>query len=177
MASQTAAKPGLHERAMHELKEFALITAYLYVPLFAIIMLKTAILKDQGVDFAPMGVAIVKAAVLAKFMMLGQMLHIGESFSARPLIWPTLSKALALTLLLIVMTVLEEIVVGWFHHRSMADLLQEMFGPRLLETLAGWVIMLLVLIPYCAFRVLNEALGKGKLARMFLVEHRAAERI
>jgi hypothetical protein len=29
---------------------------------------------------------------------------------------------------------------------------------------------LLVLVPYCAFRVLGEALGEGRLARMFFVE-------
>jgi hypothetical protein len=30
--------------------------------------------------------------------------------------------------------------------------------------------MLLVLIPYSAFLVLSEALGEGRLARMFFVE-------
>jgi len=30
--------------------------------------------------------------------------------------------------------------------------------------------MLLVLIPYFAFRVFGEALGEGRLARMFFVE-------
>jgi hypothetical protein len=30
--------------------------------------------------------------------------------------------------------------------------------------------MLLVLIPYCAFRVLDVALGEGRLARMFFAE-------
>ena len=34
---------------------------------------------------------------------------------------------------------------------------------------AGIVIVMLVLFPYFAFRVLDEALGEGRLARMFLV--------
>ena len=78
---------------------------------------------------------------------------------------------------LIIMTVIEEAVVGLFHHRSIAASLGELFGPRLEETLAGYVIMLLVLIPYCAFRVLDEALGDGRLARMFFVERKPIERI
>ena len=45
-----------------------------------------------------------------------------------------------------------------------------MFGARLEETLAGYLIMLLVLIPFFAFRVLSEALGEGRLERMFFVE-------
>jgi hypothetical protein len=36
-------------------------------------------------------------------------------------------------------------------------------------TAASVLIVWLVLIPYCAFSVLDEALGEGRLARMFLV--------
>ena len=35
--------------------------------------------------------------------------------------------------------------------------------------------MLLVLIPFFAFRVLGEALGEGRLARMFFVEREPLE--
>ena len=38
------------------------------------------------------------------------------------------------------------------------------------ETLAGYLIMLLVLVPYFAFQVLDDALGKGRLVRMFFIE-------
>jgi hypothetical protein len=48
--------------------------------------------------------------------------------------------------------------------------LGELVGPRLEEILAGYLIMLLELIPYFAFRVLGEALGEGRLTRMFFVE-------
>ena len=87
-----------------------------------------------------------------------------------PLIWPTLSKALGLLVLLIIMTIIEEAIVGLFHRQSIPASLGELFGPRLDETLAGYLIMLLVLLPYCAFRALEEALGEGRLARMFFVE-------
>jgi hypothetical protein len=72
--------------------------------------------------------------------------------------------------LLIVLTTIEEAVVGLFHRQSIAASLGELFGPRLQETIAGFIIMLLVLIPYSAFMVLSEALGEGRLARMFFVE-------
>jgi hypothetical protein len=38
------------------------------------------------------------------------------------------------------------------------------------ETLAGYLIMLLVLIPFFAFRVLSDTLGEGRLERMFFVD-------
>jgi hypothetical protein len=164
------AKATLGQRAMHEFKELVIISLYLYITLGAVILLKTAVLHDQGIEFSPWGIAIVKALVLAKFMLLGEAIKIGGRTTTSPLVWPTLQRALALLVVLIVLTVIEEAVVGLFHHRSIAASLGELFGPRLEETIAGYVIMLLVLIPYCAFRVLDEALGEGRLARMFLVE-------
>jgi hypothetical protein len=170
--TETTAKATLRQRAVHELKEFAVLTLYLYITLGAVIMMKTAVLHTQGIAFSPWGIAIVKAAVLAKFMLIGNAMKIGERHTNSPLIWPTLHKAIAFLVLLIIMTLIEEAVVGLFHHRSIADSLGELVGPRLEETIAGFVIMLLVLIPYFAFRVLDEALGEGRLTRLFLVERR-----
>ena len=170
MASESNAKSTPRQRAVHEFKELAIVTLYLYITLGAIILMKTAVLRDQGIDFAPWGVAIVKAVVLAKFMLIGSAMKIGDRKTTSPLIWPTLHKAFAFLALLVVLTIFEEAVVGLFHHQSIAVSLGGLFGPRLRETLAGYLIMLLVLIPYFAFRVLGEALGEGRLTRMFFVE-------
>lgn len=170
MTTQTTAKAPLHKRALHEFKELVLVSLYLYITLGAVIVMKTAVLHSQGIEFTPWGIAIVKAVVLAKFMLLGDAMKIGERTTAHPLIWPTLHKAVAFLVLLIILTIIEEAVVGLFHRRSIAASLGELFGSRLEETLAGYLIMLLVLIPYFAFRVLGEALGDGRLTRMFFVE-------
>ena len=175
MATQTNAKATLHQRAMRELKELVLISLYLYVTLGAVIVMKTAVLHTQGIEFAPWGIAIVKAVVLAKFMLLGRAMKIGERNTTSPLIWPTLHKAVAFLVLLIFLTIIEEAVVGLFHHRSIAASLGALVGPRLEETLAGYLIMLLVLIPYSAFMALSQAFGEGRLARMFFVEGKPME--
>jgi hypothetical protein len=173
VATETIAKGTLGRRAVHELKKLAILTAYLYVTLGAVILYKAAVLHGQGISFVPWGLAAVKAVVLAKFLMIGGVVKIGRGYTDRPLIWPTLYKSFVFLVLLIVLTIIEEIVVGLFHHHSVAASLGELFGPRLQETLAGYLIMLLLLIPLAAIHVLNEALGEGKLARMFFVERRA----
>jgi hypothetical protein len=170
VATETYAKATLRRRAMHELAEFAILTAYLYITLGAVILMKTSVLHDHNISFAPWGIAIVKAAVLAKFVLLGRAMKIGERYSTYPLIWPTLHKALAFLVLLVVLTIIEEVVVGLFHHQTMTTSVDELAGAKLGETLAGVLILFIVLIPYFAFRVLNEALGEGRLARMFFLE-------
>lgn len=148
-----------------------MLTVYLYIALGALIIMKTAVLHDQGIDFVPWGVAIVKAAVLAKFMLIGDAMHIGNRYSDRPLIWPTLYKAFAFLVLLVVLTIIEQVVIGYFHHQSAVASIAELAGPRLNELLASVVIMWVVLLPYCAFRVLSEAVGEGRLERLFFVAH------
>jgi hypothetical protein len=113
-------------------------------------------LHTEGLDFAPCGVAVVKALVLTKFMLLCNAMKIGSRNTTVPLIWPTLHKAFAFLVLLIIMTIIEEAVVGLFHHQSIAASLGELIGPRPEETIAGFLIMLPVLIPFGAFRVLGE---------------------
>ena len=119
VTAETTVKAPLHQRAMHEFKELLFITLYLYVTLGAVILMKTAVLHTQGVAFTPWGIAIVKAVVLAKFMLIGEAMKIGGRSTTGRLIWPTLQKALGLLALLIIMTIIEEAVVGLFHHRSM----------------------------------------------------------
>jgi hypothetical protein len=170
VATETTVKATPRQRVLHELKELAIITVYLYITLGAVILMKTAVLHDQGISFAPWGIAAVKAVLLAKFILIGRAMKLGERATTRPLIWPTLHKAVAFLVLLIVLVIIEEVVVGLFQHQSVAASLGELFGAKLYETLAGILIVLLVLIPYFAFHVLDEVLGEGTLARMFFVD-------
>ena len=86
MTTNSSAKATLHQRAMHEFKELAIISSYLYVTLGAVILLKAAVLHTKGIAFAPLGIAIVKAVVLGKFVLLGNLVHVGERFTTKPLI-------------------------------------------------------------------------------------------
>ena len=43
-------------------------------------LLKSAILRDAGIDFTIWGIAIVKALLLAKFMLLGRAANIGKRY-------------------------------------------------------------------------------------------------
>ena len=65
--------------------------------------------------------------MLAKLMLPGNAMKLGERATARPLIWPTLEKAFVLIVLLNCL----------FHRQSIAALLGELFGPWLQETIAG----------------------------------------
>jgi hypothetical protein len=170
LASTDAPKAPLRKKAVHELKEFAIVTAFLYVCFSSLTLLKVAILHGEGISYTPYGLAAVKAVILAKFILIGQGLHIGGEYASRPLIWPTISKAFAFFLFLCVLTIIEEVVVGTIHGLSVSASLAELSGAHLAETLVRIFILFLILVPYFAFRTLGELLGEGNLAKLFFVE-------
>ena len=169
--SKTAAEgwvqpnPSFREKASEELREFILLTAYLYVCFAAVIYFKAAILHARDIAYAPLGLAIIKAALCAKFMLLGRVFHVGERFRTLPLVVPTLYRSFAFLLLLIVLTVIEAIVVGAIHGRSISDSIAGIAGGTFHEMVATIVIIFLILIPHFAFRSLGEIVGDKVLVR------------
>ena len=57
--SGAQSEASFREKASGELKEFIILTAYLYVCFAALIYLKAAILHDNGVAYAHLGVAVI----------------------------------------------------------------------------------------------------------------------
>jgi hypothetical protein len=167
MSAEAAAKPSIRSKAIDELKEFAVLTIYLYISFTALLFLKAAILQAQGVPFAPFELALVKALICAKFMSIGHALRMGERFKDRALIWPTVYRSLVFVVLLLVLNVLEEIVVGLIHHRTVLESISDIAGGTIEQLIATTVVMLLILVPLFAFRTLGEAVGERNLVRVF----------
>ncbi len=155
-------------KAVDELREFFVIAAYLYICFTALAYLKAAILQAHGIVFAPFGFAAVKALICAKFMSIGHALQVGERYKHSALIWPTIYKSLSFLALLVVLNGLEEVIVGTIDHRSVAASLAELGGGTVHQVIATSIIMLLILIPFFAFRFLGEVVGERNLVRIFL---------
>jgi hypothetical protein len=157
------------QRAINELKEFAIIAAYLYICFTAILYLKASILRAHGIEFAPFGFAFVKALICAKFVSVGHILRVGERFKSLPLIWPTLYKSFTFLILLLALNALEEIIAGLIHRRAIADSLAEFGGGTLDQLIATSIVGLLILMPFFAFRSLGELVGERNLVRVFFL--------
>lgn len=165
----TGQRASLAHKAAEEFKAMLGLAAYLYVGLGALLLERTAVLHAEGVGYAAWGGAVVKALVLAKFMLIGHALRLGERYRHKPLIWPTLHMGLMFLILLLVLTTLEETVVGLIKHRPLAESLTHIAGPTIFEVIGNLLLMFLILLPYCAFRSLGTVLGGGVLHRMFFV--------
>lgn len=143
----------LARRAREEFIEFAGISAYLFVCFGALMVYKSAVLRSVGVEFAPLGLSLVKALISAKFIMILQALKLDRRI--RQVETPfmiVLQKAALFTLFLIVLTVIEELIVGHIHGKESREILSELAGGTLPQALSIGLLMFLIMIPFFAFR-------------------------
>src|ERR1041385_8132220 len=105
-------------RIVEELRRVIITTVYLYICFGAIILYRMAVLHANGIDYAPWGLAAIKALVLAKFVLIGRAAGVGDRFRHKPLIYSILYKSLLFMIMLIVLTLAEEAIKGYFHGQS-----------------------------------------------------------
>jgi hypothetical protein len=72
------------------------------------------------------------------------------------------------------LSVIEEVVVGFVHGREAHEVLGEIAGGTLPQVLATSLLILLIMLPYFAFREISASLGEGKLLKL-LTERRSPE--
>jgi hypothetical protein len=163
-------KAALRERAETEAREFFLLALYLFVVFSALVFMKTAI-EAEGVHWAHWGFALLKALLVAKFILVGRALHIGDGLGDRPLVWQTLHKAVVFTVFVAFLTLIEETIMGMaIHGRSFSQSIADLGGGTLNQLIATEIIIFLVFVPMFAFGALAEVMGETRLVRTFFVE-------
>ena len=167
MSSGVPAAKSIGQRIIDELKEFLVLAAYLYVCFTALAYLKAAILQAHGIAFAPFGFAAVKALICAKFMSVGTRCiwandtragllsgrrSTGRSFSSRcywsSAHWKRSSR-------------------GSFSIGRFSNSISSVGGGTLDQLIATSFVVLLILIPFFAFRTLGEVVREDNLVRVF----------
>ncbi|MDZ7589356.1 MAG: hypothetical protein U5L05_01415 [Rubrivivax sp.] len=157
---------GLKARLREEILSYLAISAYLYLCFGVLLLYKAGALNQEGIHYLPFGVAAVKALVLGKFLLIGDALGAGTRVKTRTLAMRIASRVGMLLVVLVVLTLLEEIGVGAWHGRSIGATLAELGGSARLETLASIVVLLLVLLPLVATQEVHRALGPGRLRQL-----------
>jgi hypothetical protein len=169
-------KATLGQRARHEVVEYLAISAYLFVCFGALLFYKSAILRNDGIEFAAFSLALVKALILSKFILVLHAIRIGERGDESGILLVNILKSSFLFLILLVaLNVIEEVVMGLFHGHAAREALGEIAGGTLPEAIAVCILLLLVLIPYFSLRALASRLGDGVLWKQF-TERRAARK-
>lgn len=166
------ARPTLKQKLYHGFKDYIVITLYLWVIFALFDIYKSVLVAQYQIDLVAKSFALINALALAKIALIAREFKLDERLRpvGRPLIYPTLLNAAAFAALMAFFKILEEVAVGMYHHKSVAQSIGEIGGSwKGIACLSG--IFFVMLIPFCAFSELGIVLGEGKLARYFLREH------
>src|SRR5262249_42405237 len=157
----------LIQKVTHEVREYLVISLYLFVVFSLMIVYKSLILAEHHIDVVHHGVALISAFALAKVMLTAQELHLGDWFGDAPLIYPTLAKASVFTLVLACFKIAEEAIVGRFHEKSFHDSISDFAGGTWKGILTLTMLFCIMLIPFFAFTELRRVFGPDRLVKVF----------
>jgi hypothetical protein len=160
------ARAGVPQRLSREMKQFVVIFVYLGFLIGAFNLYRWLIMAQYHVGYFVYGYTLIEALVLAKVIIVGEHLGIGERFAHRPLIFPTLYKTLLFALCVLVVAILEHFVTGFLHGQGLAGIFHEVVRDRY-EFLGRILIMFVALLPFFAFRETMRALREVKLFDLF----------
>ena len=160
-------KAGLKQKISHEIRQFLMIFLYLALLIGSFNTYKWLLMAEYHVGYFVYGYAVVEALVLAKIIMVGESLGIGERFSDNPLIFPTLYKTMLFALCVLAFNILEHLIRGFLHGKGLAEVFHEAITLGRYEILARLLMMFVAFIPFFAFREAGRVLGEVKLFELF----------
>ena len=178
MSSQPTRTTKIKERAVSELKKYAAIAFYLWI-LFSLFEIhRYAVLRELNIHSLSgfkIGFAAVNALIMGKVILIGEALHVGEQLREKRLIYSVLFKSAAFALLVICFDVVEDVIVGLIHGKSLVESIPKLGGGGLEGMVLSGIMAFVVLIPFFFFTELQEAVGSEKLQSLILHERSKAD--
>jgi hypothetical protein len=170
-----ASKPTLKQKAWQGMKEYLVISLYLWLVFALFVIYQSVILAEHDIPFAFHGFALINALALAKVMLVAREFNFADNFKNAPLIVPTLFKSAAFAVVLGCFKILEAIVVGLYHGRSVSESITEVGGGTIEGILVLIALLAVQLIPFFGFTELRRVFGEGKLERLFFTSRHPAD--
>jgi len=167
MNSDNEKKHGWKQRVIHELGEYAINFLYLALFFGVFTWYRRLILAEYGIPYLHYGVSVVEALVLAKIIMLGDVLGLGRKLEEKSLIFPTLYKALVFGVWVVVFSIFEHIIMGSLHGEGLTGGIHELMSQGAYELLARGLVTFFAFIPFFAFREAQRVLGEGRIWALF----------
>ena len=106
--------------------------------------------------------------MLAKVLLTGEDLKFGTRFKDKPLIYSILYKCFIFTLFLIGFHIVERVIGGVLHGKSIAQSFPDVGGGSVQGILSLGVTVFVALIPFFAFREIARVIGPGELWSLLL---------
>jgi hypothetical protein len=161
-------KLSFKERAKREFVRYWIYVAYLATVFGVFAWYRRLILAAHEISYLKYGAAIIEALILAKVILIGDAIGLGRHLQERrPLIYPTLGKAVVFSLFVGLFSLLERTATGLIKGKGLLAGIAELRVEDEYELIARCMVVFVLFIPFFAFKELGNTLGEGKLGRLF----------
>jgi hypothetical protein len=158
-ATAAAKTKSFEERALEELKKYAVIVLYLWV-LFALFAnYKRELLHENGINVWNEGFAIVNALIFGKVILIAQALSLGGSLKDRALVWIVIGKSLLFSIVLMLFHIGEEAIRAWFKDLPLSTAVADFGGGTWFGLATYGAIFFVALIPFFVMQEAASLLG------------------
>jgi hypothetical protein len=167
MSSPGKKKKSLKEKIFHEMAEYWINVGYLALVFAAFTQYRRLVLAAHDFTYTNYWVAVIEALILAKVVMIGDVLRLGRRLDHKPLIYSTVLKTVIFSLFVGAFTLIEHVIKGLWMGKGLTGGLVDLLGKGHHELLAGCLVVFVAFIPFFAFRELGRVLGEGKIRTLF----------
>jgi hypothetical protein len=158
----------LTEKLRHQLIEYAFNVVYLMLVFAAFTQYRRFLLAEYSIVYTNYWVGLFGALVLGKVVMIGSVFRLGRWLEDKPLIFPTIYKALLFCGFILVFRVVEYAIKGLLRGDGLVAAFYEFFVQKGTdEVLANGLVVLVALIPFFAVKELGRVLGRERVAALF----------
>ena len=153
------AKGSLRHRIKDEIVQAALLTLYFAAWFCAIAFFSFALLREEAIPITPFGLAIIKAALCAKFMMIGKAIFPLQVDANRGLIKSIFWHSIVYLGVVIALSLAESGIDGLLHHKSFLESVSSFGHGDPIYIAALSMMYWLILWPYLIVLGLNQSMG------------------
>lgn len=163
----------LRVRLWEETRLMLWVFLYIFLFLAALAAYRAVLLGAKGAPLSTILQCFIEAMVIAKVMVIGNALKLGDRFHLRRRSLRVLLRAASFTIFTLLFSGVEEWVKGLYHGQSTSQILQDLraLGPQLV--LARAVVLFIFFLPLFLIWEVCRILGEAKAIVLFFAAEEA----
>ena len=135
----------------------------LYMAIFfgAFASYRRLLLAHYGISYEDYGIAVIRALVLGKVVLVAETLRLGQGYEDKPLIVPTLYKTLLFTVCVAIFDIAEGMLRALIGGLGLTGAVDEVMTRFNYEWLSRALVIFFAFLPLFAVGELRRVLGRG----------------
>lgn len=154
-------------KVIKELKSIAGVTLYFFLWLGVLMILKTLMLKDYNIEFNGISIAIITSLVMAKVVLLMELIHLGSWVRRQPAIVDVVIRTMLYSLGVLFVQLLEKAFESRHEEGGFGNAMINVFQHRdMYKVWAGTLVIGISLFFYNTYSVLKQYFAGHKFVNI-----------